>query len=272
MNHTLEARRLCLGYNHQLVVQELDLAIPAGKVVSIVGANGSGKSTILRGLSRVLPVRGGCVLLDGTNIVHQPSRSVAQRVAILPQSPSVPEALTVHELVSLGRFPYRGRFGTYKADDWKAVDEALEMVHMGEFAARPLGSLSGGQRQRAWIAMALAQQTQFLLLDEPITHLDWSCQMEVLQVLQKLNRTAGKTIVMVLHDLNMAARFSDVIVAIADGRIVVADTPEKVMTTEILREVFQIDAVVLRDPKHGSPLCVPYLDDDLGGTTQPDCS
>ena len=260
MAHTLETRQLGLGYDHHLVVKDLDLAIPTGKVVSIVGANGSGKSTILRGLARVLPPRGGCVLLDGDNIVHQPSRSVAKRVAILPQSPNVPESLTVHELVSLGRFPYRGTFGTSSLKDWKAVDEALEMVHMAEFATRPLGSLSGGQRQRAWIAMALAQQTQFLLLDEPITHLDWSCQMEVLEVLKKLNQTAGKTIVMVLHDLNMAARFSDQIVAIADGRIVVADTPERVMTADILRQVFQIEAIVLRDPRHNCPLCVPYLD------------
>ena len=258
MSHTLQSQQLCLGYNHELVVRDLDLEIPTGQMVSIVGANGSGKSTLLRGLARVLRPRGGCVLLDGRDILRQPSRSVAQRVAILPQSPNVPEALTVHELVSLGRFPYRGRFGTYSDRDWQAIDQALAMVHMTDLASRPLGSLSGGQRQRAWIAMALAQETELLLLDEPITHLDWSCQIEVLQLLAELNRTAGKTIVMVLHDLNMAARFSNLMVAIAGGQVVIADAPEKVMTADILRRVFGIEAVVLRDPRHGCPLCVPY--------------
>ncbi len=260
MDHRLETQQLSLGYERQVVVQELDLVIPTGQVTSIVGANGSGKSTILRGLARVLRPRGGCVLLDGTDIHRQRTRSVAQQVALLPQSPTVSEAMTVFDLVTLGRFPYRGRLGTYSPADWQAVDAALTMVHMTDCALRPLGSLSGGQRQRAWIAMALAQQTHFLLLDEPITHLDWSCQIEVLTLLRELNRSNGKTIVMVLHDLNMAARFSDQMVAIADGRVAIADTPQNVLRPDVLRRVFHIEAQVLVDPRHGCPLCVPYLD------------
>lgn len=262
----LHTHNLSLGYE-QLVVPKLSLVIPAGKLTALVGANGSGKSTILRALTRILKPRGGAAYLDGKAIHELSTRQVAKQLALLPQNPDAPAALTVRELVSYGRFPHQGVLGGPTRDDQRAVRHALGQTGMTAFAERPVGTLSGGQQQRAWIAMALAQETAVLLLDEPTTHLDMAHQLEVLGLLETLNRDEGRTIVMVVHDLNHASRYAQHIVAIARGEVAVAGTPAEVMTPDMLRRVFAVEADIVADPRSGVPLCVPYgfrVQDDPG--------
>jgi len=254
----LHTQNLSLGYMEQLIVPDLSLDIPQGKITALVGANGSGKSTILKALARILKPRAGAAYLDGKAIHRLSTKQVAKQLAILPQNPDAPEGLTVRELVSYGRFPHQRGLGGLTQEDREAVHEALSLTGMTVFAERPVGNLSGGQRQRAWIAMALAQGTEVLLLDEPTTFLDMAHQLEVLQLLEKLNREEGRTIVMVVHDLNHASRYAQHMVAIAQGEVVVAGTPAEVMTPEILRRVFAIEADIVPDPRSGVPLCIPY--------------
>jgi iron complex transport system ATP-binding protein len=249
---------LSLGYQDVLIVQELNLSIPTGKISALVGANGSGKSTILKALARILKPRGGAAYLDGKAIHRQPTKQVARRLAILPQHPDAPDGLTVRELVSYGRFPYQQGFGGLSEKDRQMIDGALATTGMTVFAERPVGSLSGGQRQRAWIAMALAQGTEVLLLDEPTTFLDMAHQLEVFKLLERLNREQGRTIVMVVHDLNHASRYAQHMVAIAAGEVVVEGSPQVVMTPEMLARVFAIEAEIIPDPRTGVPLCIPY--------------
>ncbi len=251
-------RDLSLGYTDDLIVDKLCLQIPEGQITALVGANGSGKSTILKALARILKPLQGAAYLDGKAIHSQPTKEIARQLAILPQGPEAPEGLTVRELVSYGRFPYRSIIGTLSAEDRQMIDWALEVTGTEAMAGRPIGALSGGQRQRAWIAMSFAQGTPFLLLDEPTKFLDMAYQLEVLQLLERLNREVGRTIVMVLHDLNHAARFAHHIIAIVTGEVAVAGPPEEVMTTEMLRDVFGIEADILTDLRTGAPLCVPY--------------
>lgn len=254
----LYTESLSLGYQNVLVVEDLSLSLPRGQITALVGANGSGKSTVLKALARVLKPRGGAAFLDGREIHRQSTRQVAKRLAMLPQNPEAPEGLQVRELVSYGRFPHRRGFGGLSGEDVRMIDWALSITGMTEFAQRPVGSLSGGQRQRAWIAMALAQGTEILLLDEPTTFLDMAHQLEILKLLQRLNQEEQRTIVMVLHDLNHASRFAHRIVAIAQGRVALQGSPQQVMTPEALRRVFSIDADVIADPRTGAPLCIPY--------------
>ncbi|MFE9117535.1 ABC transporter ATP-binding protein [Streptomyces sp. NPDC007172] len=257
MTSRLTARELTLAYEDRTVVHGLDLAVPDGRVTVIVGPNACGKSTTLRALGRLLKPRGGAVLLDGTELARIPTKRIAQAIGLLPQSPVAPEAITVADLVSRGRQPHQHWWQQWSDADERAVTDAMDRTDVTALADRPVDELSGGQRQRVWIAMALAQETDVLLLDEPTTYLDISHQVEVMDLVRQLNHERGRTVVMVLHDLNQAARYADHLVAMKAGRIVAEGRPEEVVTAELVREVFGLDSVVVPDPVTGSPLVVP---------------
>lgn len=249
---------LCIGYGDQSIVKNLNLAIPDKKITTIIGSNGCGKSTLLKAITRIIPRQGGSVLLDGKDIAKENTKTLAKKMAILPQTPESADGLTVGELVSYGRFPYQTGFGRLTKNDLEVIDWALEVTGIADFKYRPISSLSGGQRQRVWIAMTLAQETEIIFLDEPTTYLDMAHQLEVLELLQKLNEEHNRTIIMVLHDLNQAARFADYIIALKNGEIVKAGACEEIINSEVLREVFQIDAVIGRDPRTNKPMCMTY--------------
>ena len=254
----LETSKLDIAYEERLIVEDLNIQIPQGKITALVGANGSGKSTILKTMARIMSPKAGSVLLDGKSIHKQSTREVAKQLAILPQNPTAPEGLTVTELVSYGRFPYQKGFGSMRAEDKRMIEWAIEVTGMVEFHDRPIDQLSGGQRQRAWIAMALAQETDILFLDEPTTFLDMAHQLEVLQLLEHLNATANRTIVMVVHDLNHASRYAQHMIGIKQGKAIAEGSPVEVMTSDVLREVFNIEADIVMDPRSNVPLCLPY--------------
>jgi iron complex transport system ATP-binding protein len=253
----LRAERVTVGYGGAPVVRELDLALPDGQVTSIVGPNGCGKSTLLRTLARLLRPTEGRVLLDGRPIRTVPTRDIATRLALLPQSPVAPEGLLVRDLVGRGRHPHQRWFRQWSTADEEVVEAALAMTDTATLRDRPLDQLSGGQRQRAWIAMTLAQDTDLMLLDEPTTYLDLAHQVEVLDLVARLNRERGRTVAMVLHDLNLAARYSDSVVVMKEGHVVAHGTPTDVLTTGLLADVFGLGADVLRDPRSGLPVVVP---------------
>lgn len=257
VDHSLRAAGLTLGYRDRTVIDCLDLEVPPGLITAIVGANACGKSTLLRSMSRLLSPRDGRVLLDGNQVHRIPAKELARTLGLLPQSPLAPEGITVSDLVGRGRNPHQGMLSRWSHDDDEAVAAALESTGSLELADRAVDELSGGQRQRVWIAMALAQQTDLLLLDEPTTFLDVAHQVEVLDLLVDLNRDRGTTIVMVLHDLNLAARYADHLVALAGGRVHSAGSPEEVLTPETVRAVFGIDSRVIPDPTSGRPLMLP---------------
>nr|WSZ96657.1 ABC transporter ATP-binding protein [Streptomyces sp. NBC_00857] len=253
----LTARELTLAYDDHTVVHELDLAVPDGRVTVIVGPNACGKSTTLRALGRLLRPKGGSVLLDGAELARIPTKRIARSIGLLPQSPAAPEAITVADLVSRGRQPHQRWWQQWSDEDERAVTDAMTRTDVTELADRPVDELSGGQRQRVWIAMALAQETDLLLLDEPTTFLDIAHQVEVLDLVRRLNHEQGRTVVIVLHDLNQAARYADHLVAMESGRIVAEGHPSEVVTAELVREVFGLESVVVPDPVTGSPLVVP---------------
>lgn len=238
------------------IIHDLNLEIQAGTITALVGPNGCGKSTLLRGISRLLTPQNGAVYLDGQRVHRMKARELAKQLGILPQSPTAPEGLTVHELVAQGRYPHQNWFQQWSREDERVVNEALAITDLESFSDRPVDTLSGGQRQRAWIAMALAQQTDVLLLDEPTTYLDMAYQVDVLELLADLNEQ-GRTIVLVLHDLNQAARYADTIVALHAGEIVTQGTPSQVMTPDHIRAVFGLDTQVITDPITGTPMCIP---------------
>ncbi|MFE7569376.1 ABC transporter ATP-binding protein [Streptomyces sp. NPDC057539] len=253
----LTARELTLAYEDRTVVHELDLTVPDGRVSVIVGPNACGKSTTLRALGRLLKPRGGSVLLDGTELARIPTRRIARSIGLLPQSPVAPEAITVADLVSRGRQPHQRWWQQWSDEDERAVTDAMARTDVTALADRSVDELSGGQRQRVWIAMALAQETDLLLLDEPTTFLDIAHQVEVLDLVRRLNHDQGRTVVIVLHDLNQAARYADHLIAMKAGRIVAEGRPAEVVTAELVREVFGLESVVVPDPVTGSPLVVP---------------
>jgi iron complex transport system ATP-binding protein len=255
--HSLTAEGLTLGYGDRTVIDGLDLAVPAGRITAIVGANACGKSTLLRSMTRLLAPRAGAVLLDGRAVHRMPAKELARTLGLLPQSPIAPEGITVADLVGRGRHPHQRILTRWNREDDAAVAAALEATQTADLADRAVDELSGGQRQRVWIAMALAQQTDLLLLDEPTTFLDVSHQVEVLDLLTDLNRARGTTIVMVLHDLNLAARYADHLVALASGGVHATGTPSEVLTEETVRAVFGLDSRVIPDPTSGRPLMLP---------------
>ncbi|MGY2067654.1 ABC transporter ATP-binding protein [Blastococcus sp. SYSU DS0619] len=255
--HVLAAEDLRLGYGDRTVIEHLDLVVPPGRITAIVGANACGKSTLLRSMSRLLAPREGRVLLDGKAVHRMPAKELARTLGLLPQSPIAPEGITVADLVGRGRHPHQGVFTRWRPEDDAAVAAALDATQTTELADRAVDELSGGQRQRVWIAMALAQQTDLLLLDEPTTFLDVSHQIEVLDLLTDLNRARGTTVVMVLHDLNMAARYADHLIALTSGRLHAAGDPADVLTEECVRAVFGLDSRVVVDPTSGRPLMLP---------------
>ncbi|MDQ1901349.1 ABC transporter ATP-binding protein [Paracoccus sp. WLY502] len=255
--HSLSVHGLVAGYGDRTILHGLDLDVLPGRITAIVGANACGKSTLLRSMSRLLTPRAGQVLLDGKAIHRMPPRRVAQVMGLLPQSPVAPEGITVADLVSRGRHPHHGILSRWSPADDKAVAAALEATKTTDLAERAVDELSGGQRQRVWIAMALAQQTDLLLLDEPTTFLDISHQVEVLDLLTDLNHRRGTTVVMVLHDLNLAARYADHLVAMAGGRLHAQGTPEAVLTVDTVRAVFGLDSRIIPDPTSGRPMMLP---------------
>ncbi|MBZ0297127.1 MAG: ABC transporter ATP-binding protein [Anaerolineae bacterium] len=257
MKNLIHAENLSLSYDgNRTIIHELNLTIQQGTITALVGPNGCGKSTLLRGISRLLKPNHGVVHLDGHNIHTMKAKDLARQLGILPQSPTAPEGLTVHELVAQGRYPHQNWFQQWSHKDEQIVQEALDTTNMIPFADRPVDTLSGGQRQRAWIAMALAQQTNVLLLDEPTTYLDLAYQIDVLDLLDDLN-AQGRTIIMVLHDLNQAARYADTIVALCDGQIVAEGSPIEVMNSETIHRVFGLKTRIITDPVMGTPMCVP---------------
>lgn len=255
--HDLRAEDLTLGYGETDVVSHLDVQLPPGRITVIVGANACGKSTLLRGLARLLPARTGSVRLDGRDVTSLRSIEVAKVVGLLPQTPVAPDGITVADLVGRGRYPHQGWFRQWKPEDDQAVQAALEATGTAELAERRIAELSGGQRQRVWVAMALAQDTDLLLLDEPTTYLDINHQVELLDLLTDLNRTHGKTIVLVLHDLNLACRYADHIIAMKSGRIVREGAPSDVIDADVVTDVFGLDCDVVPDPVSGTPMVVP---------------
>lgn len=253
----LVADSVDLGYGERLVVSGLSLAIQSGLVTAIVGPNACGKSTLLRALARIITPDQGQVVLDGEDIHSLPTKEVARRLGLLPQTPIAPDGILVADLVARGRSPHQTLFQQWSTADEAAVMAALEATETADLAERPVDELSGGQRQRVWIAMTLAQETPILLLDEPTTFLDITHQVEVLDLVAALNRERARTVVMVLHDLNMACRYAQYVVAMRDGRIVTEGAPGDVMTEATVRDVFELDCVVIADPVSGTPLVVP---------------
>jgi len=255
--HDFRAEALTLGYDKTTIVEDLTLDIAPGAITVIVGANASGKSTLLRGMARLLRPEAGRVALDGRNITARRSRDVATVVGLLPQQPVAPDGITVADLVGRGRYPHQGWFRTWTSTDDEIVAEAMAATNTLELGHRRLEDLSGGQRQRVWIAMALAQNTDILLLDEPTTFLDVAHQIDVLDLLLELNRTRGTTVVMVLHDLNLAARYADRLVILRHGSIRAAGPPAETLTAEIVDDAFGLAATIIPDPVTGSPMVIP---------------
>jgi iron complex transport system ATP-binding protein len=256
-DRTLVAKDVTLGYGDRTVIRELGLELSPGQITVIVGSNGCGKSTLLKSMARLLSPQSGHVLLDGKDIHSMPTKEVARILGLLAQSPIAPEGIIVADLVGRGRHPHQGMFARWSAEDDRAVAEALMVTNTTELADRPVDELSGGQRQRVWIAMVLAQRSDLLLLDEPTTFLDVAHQVEVLDLLTDLNRRSGTTIAMVLHDLNLAARYADRLVAVHDGKVYGQGAPEDVLTQQTVADVFGLQSQVIPDPVSGKPLVVP---------------
>ncbi|MGV3488825.1 MAG: ABC transporter ATP-binding protein [Tuberibacillus sp.] len=254
----LEAKALTVSYSDETVLEALNLEIPKGKVTVFIGQNGCGKSTLLSTFARLIKPKMGSVVLNGENIMKTSTKKVARDLAILPQGPTAPEGLTVLQLVKQGRYPYQNWLSQWSLEDEKAVKHALTVTNMMDLAGRPVDSLSGGQRQRAWIAMVLAQETDILLLDEPTTYLDLTHQVEILDLLFALNRTEKRTIAMVLHDINLACRYADHIVAVNDKKIYAQGAPEEIIDEKLLKDVFNMEAQIISDPLFGTPMCIPY--------------
>lgn len=249
---------LQVGYDRNIIIPNLNLEIPKGSITMVIGANGCGKSTLIKAVSRIISPRRGSVLINGSEIKKQAPRELAKKIAVLPQSPTAPNGLRVKELVTYGRFPYLSPMGGLKEHDLEVVEWAMASTGIAEFADRPMEALSGGQRQRAWIAMALAQETEILVLDEPTTYLDLSHQLEILQLLQELNQKNHTTIVMVVHELNSAAKFAHHIIGMKKGECIFAGAPADVVTKDNLRNLYGIEATLQMHPTGQYPICTDY--------------
>lgn len=258
MMNAVETKNLSLSYGDTLIIDELNLIIPKGEISVFIGANGCGKSTLLRSIARLLKPKSGAVILEGEAIAKLSTKEVAKKMAILPQSPAAPEGLTVLQLVKQGRYPHQSWLKQWSEEDEKKVNDALKATRLEDLKERTVDSLSGGQRQRAWIAMTLAQDTDVILLDEPTTYLDMTHQIEILDLLFELNEKKKRTVVMVLHDLNLACRYAHNIVALKDQKVYAQGKPEYVINCSLVKNVFGMDCEVTMDPLFGTPLCIPY--------------
>lgn len=258
MENAIEIRDLQCGYDNKVVIEHLTLNIKKGKITSIIGENGCGKSTLLKTIGRIIKPTHGEVYINGKNLHHTNTAEIAKILGLLPQSPIAPNGLTVQEIVEYGRFPHKKGRGKLDAKDYEIVHHALMQANLLDLKDRLMGELSGGQRQRAWIAMVLAQETDVVLLDEPTTYLDMVYQLEVLELVQNLCREKGITVVMVIHDLNHASRFSDDLIMLREGALIAQGAPAQTMTADILRKVFHIDAVIVPSPRDHRPVCLTY--------------
>lgn len=254
---SIEAVNITLGYDDKNIIENLSCSIPEGKVTILIGANGCGKSTLLKGMCRLNSIKSGEIKLYKKNISKYPAKDLAKKVAILPQGPVAPEGITVEELCFFGRHPHRKWLNSYSEYDKEIVKWALQVTGMYEYSKRTIEALSGGQRQRVWIAMALTQETDILFLDEPTTYLDLAYQIEILELLKNLNKTTGKTIVMVLHELNQASRYADHLISMKNGKIYSQGNVEKVFNSKMLEDVFGLNAKIIEDPIAYKPMCVP---------------
>lgn len=254
----LSANNLTIAYDKNIIINNLDIVIPERKITSIIGPNGCGKSTLLKAIGRILKPERGSVYLDGIDIYTLNTKEVAKKMSILPQSPKAPSGITVGELVSYGRFPHQHGLKKLTVEDKKIIQWAMDITKLSEYEVTLVDNLSGGQRQRVWIAMALAQQTDIILLDEPTTYLDLAYQLEILELLYSLNKEQGCTIAMVLHDLNLASRFSDYIIAIRSGKIIEYGTPDEVICEDVLKKTFNINADIIKDSTSKKPICISY--------------
>lgn len=255
--HTFQAECVTAGYDNKTILQDISVTIPNNQISIIIGANGCGKSTLLKTMARLIKPTSGQVTLDGKPIQKIPTKQLARVLGLLPQSPVVPEGITVADLVGRGRFPYHTFLKEWTRKDYEVVAEAMEIMNITELANCHIDELSGGQRQRVWIAMALAQQTDILFLDEPTTYLDITYQVEILDMLTDLNKKHGTTIVMVLHDINLSARYADHIFALHKGKLVAEGTPAEVITRSLIKDIFGLDCMVVQDPISDSPSVVP---------------
>lgn len=253
----LSGRALTLQYDRQVIIEHLDLQVPAGRITVFVGSNGCGKSTLLKAFARLLPPTSGSVMLNGADIHHQSTHAIARKLSILPQTPIAPEGMTVRQLVAMGRYPHQSWLRQWSTQDEEKVEQALNRTGLTVLGERVVDTLSGGQRQRVWIAMTLAQDTDILLLDEPTTYLDVAHQIEVLDLLRELNEQHSKTIVMVLHDLNLACRYAHHMVAVHQRGVFAQGTPQAILTETLIKTVFALDSRIITDPVFGTPLCIP---------------
>lgn len=254
----IEVEALDVAYDKKLIIENMNLSIPKGKITMIIGANGCGKSTLLKTIARIIKPKRGRICINGKSIKEHAPKDIAKEMAVLPQSPKAPSGLLIRELVSYGRFPYQRAMGGMTEHDYEIVDWALSVTGISEFANQSVDEVSGGQRQRAWIAMALAQETEILVLDEPTTYLDMSHQLEILKLLQTLNREQNRTIVMVLHELNNATKFADHIIGVKSGKILFEGCPKNVITEENLKQLYGIHAKLTLDETGSYPICVDF--------------
>lgn len=255
--NSIETQALSIGYGESLIIDDLNLTIPKGQISVFIGGNGCGKSTLLRSVARLLKPTSGSVIIEGKQVTSIHTKELAKKMAVLPQSPIAPEGLTVYQLVKQGRYPHQSIFKQWSADDENKVNHALEATRLTAYKDKAVDQLSGGQRQRAWIAMTLAQDTDIILLDEPTTYLDMTHQIEILDLLFELNEKENRTIVMVLHDLNLACRYAHHIISIKNGKVFAEGKPEDVINAEMVRAVFNMECQVATDPLFGTPMCIP---------------
>ena len=251
------AEKLYAGYDRSIILKDINMSVPIHKISVILGSNGCGKSTLLKTMARLLAPEKGAILLDGKAITEIPTKKLARQIGLLPQSPLVPDGISVSDLVARGRYPYQSMLKGLSEEDYEAVAEALKLLGIEKLAERNVDELSGGQRQRVWIAMALAQQTDILLLDEPTTYLDVAYQIDILDTLSELNKKKQITIVMVLHDINLSTRYADHIFAMKDGQLICEGSPREVINEKTIREIYDLESIIIDDPFSGTPMAVP---------------